>query len=105
MAERSNPEALDVVRNDVERFLSEQTGKEARVTDARLLAGGASQESWSVDVVLEPGEERLALVMRRDMGGVLTFATVIDKSFLGMLTFRTLSLKSPVFPSVSRTCL
>ncbi len=76
MAERSNPEALDVVRNDVERFLSEQTGKEARVTDARLLAGGASQESWSVDVVLEPGEERLALVMRRDMGGVLTFATL-----------------------------
>ena len=37
--------------------------------------------------------------------GVLTFATVIDRSFLGMLTFRTLSLKSPVFPSVSSTCL
>ena len=40
-----------------------------------LLAGGASQEAWSVDLAF-PGGETLALVMRRDMGGVLTFATL-----------------------------
>jgi aminoglycoside phosphotransferase (APT) family kinase protein len=76
LADRSDRETLGVVRNDVERFLSEQTGKKARVVEAKLLAGGASQESWSVDVALEPGDERLELVMRRDMGGVLTFATL-----------------------------
>jgi aminoglycoside phosphotransferase (APT) family kinase protein len=91
LAESSNLETLDVVRNDDERFLSEQTGKTARVVDAKLLAGGASQESWSIDVRLdrrgEPTsgatEQRsagqpdlLMLVMRRDMGGVLTFATL-----------------------------
>jgi aminoglycoside phosphotransferase (APT) family kinase protein len=64
------------VRNDVERFLSEQTGRSAKVTDLRQLAGGASQEAWLVDAVLEPGGERFELVMRRDMGGVLTLATL-----------------------------
>jgi len=81
----SDSPTLDVVRNDVERFLSEQTLATARVVDAKLLAGGASQESWSIDVRLERGAEakshtgdgeRLNLVMRRDMGGVLTFATL-----------------------------
>jgi aminoglycoside phosphotransferase (APT) family kinase protein len=64
------------VRDDVERFLIEQTGRGARVTDLRQLAGGASQEAWLVDAVLEPDGERLELVMRRDMGGVLTLATL-----------------------------
>ncbi len=76
MADASATQTLDVVRNDVERFLSGQTGKRARIVEAKLLAGGASQESWSVEVALEPGSERLDLVMRRDMGGVLTFATL-----------------------------
>jgi aminoglycoside phosphotransferase (APT) family kinase protein len=76
LADASATQTLDVVRNDVERFLSGQTGKRARIVEAKLLAGGASQESWSVEVALEPGSERLDLVMRRDMGGVLTFATL-----------------------------
>ncbi len=64
------------MRDDVERFLSEQTGRSVRVTELRQLAGGASQEAWLVDAIVEPGAERLDLVMRRDMGGVLTFATL-----------------------------
>jgi aminoglycoside phosphotransferase (APT) family kinase protein len=41
----------------------------------RLLAGGASQQAWAVDIALDDGE-KLELVMRRDMGGVLNFATL-----------------------------
>ena len=41
----------------------------------RLLAGGASQQAWAVDLAFDDGET-LALVMRRDMGGVLNFATL-----------------------------
>jgi aminoglycoside phosphotransferase (APT) family kinase protein len=40
----------------------------------RLLAGGASQEAWAVDIALDG--DTLDLVMRRDMGGVLTFVTL-----------------------------
>jgi aminoglycoside phosphotransferase (APT) family kinase protein len=76
LADTADSKTLDAVRNDVERFLSERTGKRARIGAAKLLAGGASQESWSVEILLEPGGERLDLVMRRDMGGVLTFATL-----------------------------
>jgi aminoglycoside phosphotransferase (APT) family kinase protein len=64
------------VRDDVERFLIRQTGRSVRVVELRQLAGGASQEAWLVDAVLEPDGERLELVMRRDMGGVLTLATL-----------------------------
>ena len=39
------------------------------------MAGGASQEAWAVNLVLEP-DEKLALVMRRDMGGVLNSKTL-----------------------------
>jgi aminoglycoside phosphotransferase (APT) family kinase protein len=67
---------LDAVRHDVERFLSERTGRTARVVAASLLAGGASQEAWSIDVTFEPEAPRLELVMRRDMGGVLTLLTL-----------------------------
>jgi len=76
LADTADSYTLDAVRNDVERFLSERTGKRARIVAAKLLAGGASQESWGVEAALEPGDERLDLVMRRDMGGVLTFATL-----------------------------
>ena len=41
----------------------------------RLLAGGASQEASAVDLIFDDGEN-MALVMRRDMGGVLTFVTL-----------------------------
>ncbi len=68
-------QALDDVRNDVERFVTSATGKTARIEDGHRLAGGASQESWALDIAFEDGA-RLGLVMRRDMGGVLTLATL-----------------------------
>ena len=37
-----------------------------------MLAGGASQEAWLVDVALAGAPDPLRLVMRRDMGGALT---------------------------------
>jgi aminoglycoside phosphotransferase (APT) family kinase protein len=76
LADSETPPALDLVRNDVERFLSERLGRRARVVEPKLLAGGASQECWSIDAAIEPGGERLELVMRRDMGGVLTTQTL-----------------------------
>jgi aminoglycoside phosphotransferase (APT) family kinase protein len=51
----------------LEGYLSEKLGTPARVLAARALTGGASRDTWSVDA--EAGGERLALVVRRDLGG------------------------------------
>jgi aminoglycoside phosphotransferase (APT) family kinase protein len=53
----------------LESFLTDQTGSPARVVGLRHLTGGASRDTWAVDA--EVGGERLALVLRRDMGGVI----------------------------------
>jgi len=53
----------------LEAFLTERTGSAARVVGLLRLTGGASRDTWAVDV--ECGGERLALVMRRDLGGVI----------------------------------
>src|SRR5262245_7837203 len=66
---------MDAAINDLcrrlERFLTGAAGSAMRVTGARQLAGGASRESWSVDVDQATPEnaKRIALVLRRDMGG------------------------------------
>ncbi|GAC1425580.1 MAG: phosphotransferase family protein [Candidatus Velthaea sp.] len=59
----------------IEAALREQTGRDVRVSGLRQLAGGASQEAWSLDATLgAPGSsETYELVMRRDMGGALYF--------------------------------
>src|SRR5260370_3205257 len=43
------------------------------ISAARELTGGASRETWAVDVEIESGPEtgRQALVLRRDMGGTI----------------------------------
>jgi aminoglycoside phosphotransferase (APT) family kinase protein len=46
-----------------------------RVEQLVQLAGGASQEAWAFEHVRDDGTSR-ALVMRRDMGGALTFAAL-----------------------------
>jgi aminoglycoside phosphotransferase (APT) family kinase protein len=51
---------------ELERFLSAQTGCPVHIENARPLAGGASMESWALDA--DVAGERLALVLRRDMG-------------------------------------
>ena len=57
----------------LEAFLVKTIGQPVRVANVRQLAGGASRESWSVDLEIAAGPNagRLALVLRRDMGGVI----------------------------------
>jgi aminoglycoside phosphotransferase (APT) family kinase protein len=58
-------------RDRLEAFLSESAGAPASLTAARQLTGGASRESWAVEVEIAGGPEAgpHALVLRRDMGG------------------------------------
>ncbi|MGH7709111.1 MAG: phosphotransferase family protein [Vulcanimicrobiaceae bacterium] len=67
--------AGDPLARAIERFVAAETGGGAHVSELRMLAGGASQEAWSVDVEVasQAGTERLQLVMRRDIRGALTF--------------------------------
>jgi aminoglycoside phosphotransferase (APT) family kinase protein len=57
----------------LEQFLSEVTHAPARVLSGRQLTGGASRDSWAVDVEIATGPDagRHALVLRRDMGGTI----------------------------------
>src|SRR5262245_41882057 len=54
----------------LEAFLGEKVAA-AKVVAARPLAGGASRDTWAVDVEITAGPEagRHALVLRRDLGG------------------------------------
>jgi aminoglycoside phosphotransferase (APT) family kinase protein len=58
----TTPEAF---KTELEQFLTAESGQPATITAARPLAGGASMETWALDV--EVGAERLALILRRDM--------------------------------------
>ena len=59
------------LQNALKEKLRALTGGEARIENLKLLAGGASQETWALDLVLENGEPRgeYALVLRRQLGG------------------------------------
>jgi aminoglycoside phosphotransferase (APT) family kinase protein len=61
--------SIDELRHELETFISASAGGEARVTGLRPIAGGASRETWAVDVTVAAGPEagEHALVMRRDM--------------------------------------
>jgi aminoglycoside phosphotransferase (APT) family kinase protein len=63
----------DDFRSRLERFLAGAVRAPVRVLALVQLAGGASRESWAVDVEIAAGPEagRHALVLRRDLGGVL----------------------------------
>jgi aminoglycoside phosphotransferase (APT) family kinase protein len=56
---------INDLRQRLEDFLAEQTGRPTKVTQANQLAGGASRASWAIDA--EPGP--LHLVLRIDIGG------------------------------------
>jgi aminoglycoside phosphotransferase (APT) family kinase protein len=60
-------------RARLEAFLTETLRAAVRVTAARQLTGGASRDTWSVDVEAADGPEagRHALVLRRDLGGTI----------------------------------
>jgi aminoglycoside phosphotransferase (APT) family kinase protein len=55
----------------LETFLAERAGAPVRVVGARHLTGGASRDTWAVDVEVAGGADagRHALVLRRDLGG------------------------------------
>jgi aminoglycoside phosphotransferase (APT) family kinase protein len=52
----------------LEAFLLEKLGQAVHVCGARQLTGGASRDTWAVDVVVH-GAEKHCLVVRRDLGG------------------------------------
>jgi len=64
---------INDLRSRLESFLAEMVHAPVHVTGARQLTGGASRESWSVDIEVAGGPEagNQALVLRRDMGGVI----------------------------------
>lgn len=61
------------LRSRLEAFLTEKLGSSVRVTEARQLTGGASRDTWAVDIEVTGGPEsgRHALILRRDLGGVI----------------------------------
>jgi aminoglycoside phosphotransferase (APT) family kinase protein len=64
---------LNDFRVRLERFLAEKACGPVQVTAARRLTGGASRESWAIDIDVASGPHsgKHALVLRRDMGGVI----------------------------------
>src|SRR5438128_6206350 len=65
------PLTLADLHSRLEGFLARETASTVQLVDARRLTGGASRESWTVDVEIASGVEagRHALVLRMDMGG------------------------------------
>ena len=59
------------LENALTKKLRALTGGAARVENLKMLAGGASQETWALDLFLENGEPRgeYQLVLRRQLGG------------------------------------
>lgn len=58
--------AAEALRAEVEAFLAGETDAPATVVKLQPLAGGASMETWALDVAV--GDAVLPLVLRRDMG-------------------------------------
>ena len=52
----------------LEAFLQEKLGQPVHLGGVRQLTGGASRDTWTVDVVVH-GAEKQSLVVRRDLGG------------------------------------
>lgn len=66
-------QTLKDIASRLETFLAETVQAPVRLTAARQLTGGASRDSWAVDIEVEGGPEagRHELVLRRDMGGLI----------------------------------
>ena len=58
-------------------WVSERFGAAASIGELKLLAGGASQQAWRVDV--STPDAALALIVRRDLGGCM-FATALSRA-------------------------
>lgn len=58
---------LAEMRSRLEGFLTHQVGAPVNVTAARRLTGGASRDTWAIDI--DVAGQPQALVLRRDLGG------------------------------------
>ncbi len=65
------------LREALAPWVGDQFGSHARIAGLTLLAGGASQQSWRLDIATPSGAR--ALVMRRDMGGRM-FAAALGRA-------------------------
>jgi aminoglycoside phosphotransferase (APT) family kinase protein len=76
-------------RARLEAFLAGAVQAPVRVGAARQLTGGASRETWALDVEVDGGPEsgRQGLVFRRDMGG-----TIHDEALTREQEFRLLQV-------------
>jgi aminoglycoside phosphotransferase (APT) family kinase protein len=52
----------------LEAFLVEKLGQPVHLSGARQLTGGASRDTWAVELIVH-GADKHSLVVRRDMGG------------------------------------
>src|SRR6516165_9881137 len=79
---------IDDFRPRLEAFLAEKVQAPVRISVARQLTGGASRETWALDVEIASGAEagRHALVLRKDMGG-----TIHDEALTREQEFRLLA--------------
>jgi aminoglycoside phosphotransferase (APT) family kinase protein len=63
------PSGVDAVWGEIEAVIEAVTGHRPTLLGQRPLAGGASMETWALDLGLGPeGQARTPLVLRRDMG-------------------------------------
>ncbi len=64
-------DTTDELAANIERFISRETSAKATVSELRRLTGGASRETWSLDVALDHGSgaETLPLILQRDVRG------------------------------------
>jgi aminoglycoside phosphotransferase (APT) family kinase protein len=69
----------------LEMFLTEQIGTAARIVAARQLTGGASRDTWAIDVAVS--ETTQPLVLRRDLGG-----EIMDSALSREQEFRLLQI-------------
>lgn len=76
-------------RQRLETFLAEKVQAPVRISAATQLTGGASRETWVLDVEIADGPEagRQALVLRRDMGG-----TIHDEALTREQEFRLIAV-------------
>ena len=78
MTEAIRADALpDPLRDELVAAVSAAAGLPVTLTAARRLAGGASMESWAID--LRVGDAAEALVLRRDMGANMS-ASALDRA-------------------------
>jgi aminoglycoside phosphotransferase (APT) family kinase protein len=79
---------INDLRTGLEAFLTAATQSPVKIVAARQLTGGASRDTWSLDVEVASGADagKLGLVVRRDMGGNIQDEALTREQEFRMLT-------------------